>query len=306
MSIDLEEYFQVSNFADRIEPARWETLPSRIAEQTHRLLDLFDEVGCRATFFALGWIAERHPRLLEEIAARGHELASHGHAHDPIHALGPTLFRNDLQRARRAIEDASGHSPDGYRAPSYSITRRSSWALTILAEEGFRYDSSIFPVRHPRYGIPDFPKRLVEIDLGNGLTLIEFALTTTRIGFWNLPVAGGAYLRLLPASLFRWGFLREARSGRRAVLNVHPWEIDPEQPRLRANWQVRVLHYTSLGRTESRLRRLLREVPFAPLAEVIDAELTAGRVERLALDDLLRKQRPEPATCGAMTLEKRQ
>lgn len=289
LSVDLEEYFHVSNFAKLLEPARWESLPSRVEDQTRRLLDLFDEVSCRSTFFALGWVAERHPKLLAEIAGRGHELACHGYAHQLVHELGPQGFREDLRRARSAIEDATGVAVTGYRAPSYSITKRSLWALAILAEEGFGYDSSIFPVRHPSYGIPQFQGELVRIDLGDGLSIVEFPLTTARVGRWNLPVAGGAYLRLLPAPLFRWGFQRAVRTGRPAVLYLHPWEIDPDQPRLRVGWQVRVRHYRNLERMEGRLRRLLVQTPFDTMGGVIEARAGAGRLPTRTLDQCIRR-----------------
>jgi len=289
LSVDLEEYFHVSNFAQLIDPGRWPALPSRVEAATRRLLDLFDAASCRATFFSLGWIAARHPRLLAEIAARGHELACHGYAHQLVHALGPQAFRDDLRRARSAIEDAAGVAVAGYRAPSYSITKRSLWALAILAEEGFRYDSSIFPVHHPSYGIPEYEADLVRIDLGGGLSLVEYPLTTTRLGRWNLPVAGGAYLRLLPGPVFRWGFQRAVRSGRAAVLYVHPWEIDPDQPRLRVGWQVRLRHYRNLERTEGRLFRLLAETPFDTMGGVIEARALADRLPTRTLDQCIRR-----------------
>lgn len=289
LSVDLEEYFHVTNFAGLIAPERWSTLPSRVEDATLRLLDLFDACGARATFFALGWVAERNPRLLAEIATRGHELACHGYAHQLVHELGPQGFRDDLQRARRAIEDASGQAVTGYRAPSYSITTRSLWALGILAEEGFRYDSSIFPVHHPSYGIPRFDSDLVHLDLGNGLEIVEFPLTTTRLGWWKLPVAGGAYLRLLPGPVFRWGFRRAVRAGQAAVLYLHPWEIDPEQPRLRAAWKARMRHYTNLDRTEDRLRRLLSLASFDTMAAVIDARMAAGRLPTRTVEQCIQQ-----------------
>ena len=181
------------------------TLPSRVIESTHRLLDLFDETESRATFFALGWIAERNPKLLRAIADRGHEIACHGYAHELVYQIGPNRFRSDLRRARAAIEDATGCAVRGYRAPSYSITKASLWALPILVEEGFDFDSSIFPVRHPRYGIPDFTRWPVRLEFGDGESIREFPLTTLSLGLFNLPLAGGAYLRFLPPALFRWG-----------------------------------------------------------------------------------------------------
>ena len=277
LSVDLEEYFQVSNLARTIDRARWDTLPSRVADSTRRLLDLFDRTRSRATFFVLGWVAERHGELVREIARRGHEVACHGYAHDLVYDLGPQRFREDLRRARAAIEDAAGLAVEGYRAPSYSITRASLWALPILVEEGFSFDSSIFPIRHPRYGIPDFAREPVTLDLG-GARLREFPLTTLRLGPVNFPLAGGAYLRFLPGALFRLGFRRLEARGTPTVLYLHPWEIDPDQPRQDVGWRVRINHYFNLHRVEERLRRLLEAHRFAPLGEVLARLDAAGRL----------------------------
>jgi polysaccharide deacetylase family protein (PEP-CTERM system associated) len=266
----LEEYFQVSNFERVIDRESWPTLPRRAADSTRRLLDSFDETGSRATFFVLGWVAERDPALIREIAERGHEIACHGYGHQLVYEIGPERFRDDLRRSRQAIEDAAGVSPRGYRAPSYSITERSLWALDILAEEGFDYDSSIFPIRHHRYGIPDFSRRPVRIQLDNALSIREFPMTTLSAGPLRLPLAGGAYLRFFPLALFRWGFRRLAASRHPVVLYVHPWEIDPGQPRQDVGWKVKVNHYHGLGATEGRLARLLREFSFSPLEAVLD------------------------------------
>jgi polysaccharide deacetylase family protein (PEP-CTERM system associated) len=283
LSVDLEEYFQVSNFAGLIERSRWESLPSRVRESTRRLLDAAEATGNRATFFVLGWLAERHPDLVREIAARGHEIACHGYGHELVYELGPERFRADLRRARAAIEQAIGGAVYGYRAPSYSITEASLWALQILVEEGFRYDSSIFPIRHHRYGIPGFARRPVRIVLGGGAAIREFPLTTLAAGPWSLPLAGGAYLRFLPLSVFSWGLSRLVAAGEPTVLYVHPWEIDPEQPRQATRWLVRLNHYHNLHRTEGRLRRLLERFRFAPLGEVLDRLEAQGRLPDLDL-----------------------
>ncbi len=274
LSIDLEEYFQVSNFAGLIERSHWDALPSRVQNSTRRLLDAIDATGNRATFFVLGWVAERHPELVREIAARGHEIACHGYGHELVYELGPERFCADLRRARAAIEQATGSPVYGYRAPSYSITEASLWALRILVEEGFRYDSSIFPIRHHRYGIPGFARRPVRIELGDGQSIHEFPLTTLAAGPWSLPLAGGAYLRFLPLSLFAWGLGRLIAAGEPTVLYLHPWEIDPEQPRQAVGWLVRVNHYHNLHRTEARLRQLLERFRFAPMGDVL-AQLEA-------------------------------
>jgi len=285
LSVDLEEYFHVSNFTKLIERSRWESLPSRVHDATRRLLDAADATGNRATFFVLGWVAERHPDLVREIAARGHEIACHGYGHELVYEIGPERFRTDLRRARAAIEQATGNPVHGYRAPSYSITEASLWALRILVEEGFRYDSSIFPIRHHRYGIPGFARRPVRIELGGGHSIHEFPLTTLAAGPWSLPLAGGAYLRFLPLPVFAWGLERLVAAGEPTVLYVHPWEIDPDQPRQPVGWLVRVNHYHNLHRTEGRLRRLLERFRFAPLGDVLAQLEAQGRLPGVAISD---------------------
>lgn len=270
LSVDLEEYFQVSNFERVLSRSDWEGLPRRVEAQANRLLDRFDETGSRATFFVLGWVAEREPRLIRRIADRGHEIACHGYDHRLVYELTPDAFRADLVRAKAAIEDAAGVRPVGYRAPSYSITRRSLWALDVLVDEGFEYDSSIFPTRHPRYGIPDFSRIPVSIQLAEGRAIREFPMTTLPLGRVNLPLAGGAYLRFFPPLIFHWGLRHLTRRGEPIVLYVHPWEIDPEQPRLEAGLRVRINHYFNLGRTEGRLVSLLERFRFATLREVLE------------------------------------
>jgi polysaccharide deacetylase family protein (PEP-CTERM system associated) len=278
LTVDLEEYFQVSNFDRVIDRRDWAALPSRVESATRRLLDLFESHSARATFFALGWVAERHPKLVREIAERGHELACHGHEHELVYDLGPERFEADLHRARAAIEDASGRAVCGYRAPSYSITHRSLWALDVLARCGFSFDSSIFPIRHHRYGIPGFARQPLRLALESGATIREFPLTTWDLGPARLPLAGGAYLRFLPAPLFRLGVRRLARAQRATVLYVHPWEIDPDQPRQAVSWLVRVNHYHNLSRTEARLARLLEQHRFRPMGEVLDELEAQGRL----------------------------
>jgi polysaccharide deacetylase family protein (PEP-CTERM system associated) len=274
-SVDLEEYFQVANFDHVIDRRRWPELPSRAVAQTHRILDLCDQTGTRATFFVLGWVAERQPDLLREIAARGHEIACHGYGHELLYQIGPERFREDVKRARGIIERVIGARVEGYRAPSFSITQRSLWALEILAEQGFRFDSSIFPVRHHRYGIPDFPREPVRLELPSGQRIVEFPLTTLAWGPLRLPLAGGGYLRLLPFALLRWGIGRLVASERPTVLYVHNWEIDPDQPRQDVSALVRFNHYHNLERVEGRLRQLLVRTRYAPLRDVI-ASLDAG------------------------------
>jgi polysaccharide deacetylase family protein (PEP-CTERM system associated) len=301
LTVDVEEYFQVSNFDTVIDRTRWDDLPSRVLSSTRRLLDVFEETENRATFFVLGWVAERHAGLVREIAERGHEVACHGYGHELVYDLGAERFRADLRRGRSAIEDATGQAVRGYRAPSYSITRRSLWALEILAEEGFGFDSSIFPIHHHRYGIPDFARTPVRLELGGGRWLDEFPLTTLRRGGVTLPLAGGAYLRFLPDSVFRWGLSQLVDAGEPTVLYLHPWEIDPQQPRQDVGWRVRVNHYHNLGRTESRLHALLEWLRFAPMGEVLGSLETQGKLPRHVLHCPDAALEPESTTRGVRT-----
>jgi polysaccharide deacetylase family protein (PEP-CTERM system associated) len=270
MSIDVEDYFHVSVFDGLIPRSRWDTLESRVDANTRRLLDIFDEFGVRSTFFVLGWVGERHPGLVATIASRGHEIASHGYAHRLIYDQTPAGFRDDVRRAKQILEDASGRRVVGYRAPSYSITPRSLWALDVLAEEGYEYDSSIFPIRHDRYGIPVSARTPYVIDR-NEREIVEVPGSTTRVGPLNLPVAGGGYFRLLPYWWTKWGISRVNRLEERpAVFYLHPWEIDPGQPRLPAGRLGRFRHYRNLEHTEARLRQLLTDFRFDAIDVLVD------------------------------------
>jgi polysaccharide deacetylase family protein (PEP-CTERM system associated) len=247
----------------------WDRMESRVCRNTERLLRLFEDFGVRSTFFVLGWVAERHPGLVRLIAAQGHEIASHGYEHRLVYDQTAAAFRHDVRRAKATLEDASGRQVRGYRAPSYSITHKSLWALDILIEEGYQYDSSIFTIRHDRYGIPasDRSPYLIERPAG---TLVEIPASTTRLGPLNVPVAGGGYFRILPYWWTRWGMARVNQvDGRPAVFYLHPWEIDPDQPRLRAGWVGRFRHYRNLDQTERRLHRLLSEFKFDALHTLI-------------------------------------
>jgi polysaccharide deacetylase family protein (PEP-CTERM system associated) len=270
MSIDVEDYFHVSVFDGIVPRSEWDGMESRVVANTERMLALFDEFHVRSTFFVLGWVAERHPDLVRTIAAAGHEVASHGYAHRLIYDQTPTAFREDVRRAKAILEDAAGCRVAGYRAPSYSITPRSLWALDVLVEEGYRYDSSIFPIRHDRYGIPVSGRKPYRIERQPGM-LIEVPGSTTRVGPLNLPVAGGGYFRLLPYWWARWGISRVNRLEHRPVVfYLHPWEIDPGQPRLAASRLGRFRHYRHLDETESRLRQLLTDFRFDTVASVVD------------------------------------
>jgi polysaccharide deacetylase family protein (PEP-CTERM system associated) len=270
LTVDVEEYFQVEAFRHRVSERDWPNLPTRVAASTHRLLDLFDRHEVTATFFIVGWVARRHPDLVRDIAARGHEVGCHSDAHRPIHALDPPAFRRDVRAARAAIEDAAGVSVSGYRAPTCSVVRQTWWALEILAEEGFRYDSSIFPIHHDRYGVPDAPRFPHRIRLDSGADIVEFPMSTLRLAGQNLPFAGGGYFRLLPYPLIRRAlrYLNE-REERPAMVYLHPWEVDPDQPRLPAGVLTRFRHYVNLDGTEAKLGRLLGDFAFAPAARVL-------------------------------------
>jgi polysaccharide deacetylase family protein (PEP-CTERM system associated) len=269
MTVDVEDYFHVSAFEASVPRARWDSLESRVVGNTERLLDLFQRARVRGTFFVLGWVAERHPALVRRIAEAGHELASHGFGHRLVYDQSPEEFREDLRRSRAVISSAASAPVRGYRAPSFSITERSLWALDVIREEGFVYDASIFPIRHDRYGMPSAPRHFHAIERAAG-TLWECPGSTVRVAGTNLPVAGGGYFRLLPYAWTRWGIARLNRTERRAaIFYLHPWEIDPGQPRLPGSRLSRLRHYTNLDKTEARLERLLAEFRFAPLGDLL-------------------------------------
>ena len=275
LSVDVEDYYQVSAFESVVRFEDWARRESRVEYSTHRVLDLLDEHEVKATFFVLGWVAERNHSLVRIISKRGHEVASHGYAHQLIYTQTPDQFREETRRAKEIVEDIIGQPIIGYRAASYSITTESLWALDILVEEGFRYDSSIFPIRHDRYGIPG-QERFVHFLSGNGpLSITEIPLSTLRIAGLNFPVAGGGYFRLFPYALTHLALLHlNRREGQPAVVYFHPWEIDPDQPRIQADRISRFRHYTNLSRMEKKLRKLLTNFSFAPIREVYAGSLS--------------------------------
>jgi len=267
MTIDVEDYFHVSVFDGLIPRSQWSSLESRVCANTERLLDIIGET--KGTFFVLGWVAERFPALVRAIAAAGHEIASHGSEHRLVYDQTPSAFRDDVRRAKADLEAASGREVIGYRAPSYSVTPQSLWALDILIEEGYRYDASIFPIRHDRYGIPVSPRHPYTIHRPAG-SLLEAPASTTIVGPLNLPIAGGGYFRILPYWWTRWGVNRVNSLERQpAIFYLHPWEIDPDQPRLKAGLLSRFRHYRNLHKTEERLRQLLADFQFAPMIQVL-------------------------------------
>lgn len=269
MTIDVEDYFHVTAFEGIAPRHRWSEFESRVCGNTERLLAIFAETRTSATFFVLGWVAEHHPDLVRRIADAGHEVACHSYAHRLVYDLTREAFREDTRRAKAVIERAAGAPVAGYRAPTYSITPRSLWALDILIEEGFHYDASIFPIHHDRYGIPISPRRPYTIQRPAG-SIIEVPGSTIRIGPLNMPVAGGGYFRLLPYEWTRRGIERLNRvESRAAVFYLHPWEIDPDQPRLSLGAVGRFRHYRNLGDAERRLRRLLADFRFGTIGDLL-------------------------------------
>ncbi|WP_442915613.1 XrtA system polysaccharide deacetylase [Marinobacter sp. C2H3] len=269
MSIDVEDYFHVAALSRVISPDQWDTLPSRVEQNTRRLKALFERHGVRATFFVLGWVAERYPGLIRELSDAGHEIASHGYSHQLIYRQTPEVFRDETERSKKLLEDITGKPVTGYRAASYSITRESLWALDILGECGFTWDSSIFPIHHDNYGIPDSPRHPYTLSTAGGHRLREFPLTTARLPGLSIPAAGGGYFRQFPYPVFRYLFNLASGFGRRPqMFYLHPWEIDPDQPRYNnASWFSRFRHYTNLDRCEQRLERLLGDFRFGTVSE---------------------------------------
>lgn len=268
-TVDVEDYFMVSAFADVIKLSDWPSHESRIERNTLFALDLLSEYNVHGTFFVLGWIAERHPGLVREIHARGHEIACHGHNHQLIYRQTPKEFRQDVVKAKDTLEGIIGSRVLGYRAPSYSIVGDSLWALDVLIESGFRYDSSIVPVHHDRYGIAGAKRFLHCIDRASG-RILEVPPSTVSICGQNIPVAGGGYLRLFPRAFTRAAIRRMNRNeGRAAIVYIHPWELDPAQPRLNGAAKSRFRHYVNLKTTVPKLHALLSEFRFTSMRSFI-------------------------------------
>lgn len=269
-SVDVEDYYQVAAFERVVPRHRWEEYEPRVVDNTRRLLDLFDKHGVQATFFVLGWVAERRPQLVREVHRAGHEVASHGYDHRRVTEQTPDEFRDDVRRTKHLLEDLSGAEVIGYRAPNYSIVERTLWALDIVLEEGHGYDSSIFPILHDRYGIPGAQRFPWLARTQDGASLYEFPISTIRVAGVSLPFVGGGYLRHFPWRFVRWGMRRlNLREHQPAMVYIHPWEIDPEQPRQPAGMLNSIRHYRNLARTEERLGRLFREFRFTTARSVL-------------------------------------
>jgi polysaccharide deacetylase family protein (PEP-CTERM system associated) len=263
LSFDVEDWFQVENLKPAIPRKLWDTLELRVEANTRKILALLREHHAKATFFILGWVAERCPELIRDIDRDGHEVASHGYGHHLVYSMTPADFREDVLRSKRTLENLIGKPVEGYRAPSFSITPETPWALDILKDAGFGYDSSIFPVSlHDRYGFPGASAR--PFAWPNGLR--EIPLAVYPIGKYFLPAAGGGYFRLFPYRYFRHAFMRLNRNRQAFTFYLHPWELDAGQPRVRVPWFYRFRHYVNLDKTEGRLRRLLSDFRFTTIA----------------------------------------
>lgn len=271
LTIDVEDYFQVAALSEAVSPEDWPSMEYRVEANTDRLLQLFSDKDVKATFFTLGWVAERSPNLVRRIMNAGHEIASHGYSHQLVYNQSPEVFREETRKSKGILEDITGEAITGYRAASYSITAQSRWALDILCEEGFTWDSSIFPVHHDRYGMPGTPHEPYRLRAPNGGTLIEFPLSTCPLGNYRLPIAGGGYFRLFPYWLSRWGLGRINRSGQPFIFYLHPWEIDTDQPRLKVKAFSRFRHYNNLDKCMGRLETLLGDFLFGSVQDVLSS-----------------------------------
>lgn len=273
LTVDVEDYYQVSAFEHRIPRSDWDRWESRVVDNTRRVLALCDEFAVKGTFFVLGWVGEKFPHLVEEINARGHEIGSHSFWHRLIYSLTPDEFRDDLRRSKTVLETIINREVTLFRAPSFSITPKSRWALDVLAEEGFCIDSSIFPVRHDRYGMPDAPRQPYVHELAAG-QLEEFPATAMNVAGCSVPVSGGGYFRLYPLWLTRLAVRQTNRQGCPFMFYIHPWELDPAQPRVSGiGWKSRFRHYVNLGGVEGKLRRLLATVEFGTLTQALRQQL---------------------------------
>lgn len=288
MTVDVEDYYQVAAFAKVIKPEEWNNWPSRVEANTHRLLQLFDDANIKITFFILGWVAQQHPELVKTIRAQGHEIASHGYSHQLIYTQDQATFHAETVKSKAILEDLAQTPITGYRAASYSITRQSLWALDILAELGFTWDSSIFPTHHDNYGIPGSPEEPYRIITKNGASLLEFPLTTAKVLGQAIPAAGGGYFRQYPYALSKWLFTRASLNQTKPqIFYLHPWEVDPEQPRVpNASWFSNFRHYTNLKRCLPRLERMIGDFKFGTISQSIGSTRITKElsVHDLALD----------------------
>lgn len=264
LTVDVEDYFMASAFEPLVPKTRWDQLESRVVRNTQKVLGILNDEGVKGTFFTLGWVAEKYPDLIRAIHQQGHEVACHGFDHRLIYNQTREEFRADVRRAKRLLEDASGSPVVGYRAPSFSVVPETAWALDVLSEEGFAYDASLLPASHARGGMPNAPREPHAIG-----KLMEFPMSTLRVFGKDFPFSGGGYFRLFPYALVRRGIESCHRRGTPAITYLHPWEFDPEQPRLPGKWLDRFRHYVNLDKTEAKLRRLLKDYRFGTVSEAL-------------------------------------
>ena len=273
MTVDVEDYFQVAALADAIDRSDWDQIKLRVEDNTDRILDIFAEADIRATFFVLGWVAERRQDIVRKIVDAGHELACHGYSHKLIYDQERSDFVSETIRAKEILERISGKRVDGYRAASYSITARSLWALDVIAEAGFTYDASIVPANHDLYGIPGAEHSPYRLELDNGMSIMEFPPSTISVLRRDIPIGGGGYFRIFPYAVSRWGMRKINRTRQQPFsFYLHPWEIDPGQPRVQTNWKSRFRHYHNLHQFEPRLRRLIGEFSFGTMRSILESK----------------------------------
>ena len=269
LTIDVEDYFHVAALASSIPTSKWDSLECRVEKNTDKLLELFASKNVTATFFTLGWVAERFPQIVKKIAGAGHEVASHGYSHQLIYNQSPEVFKEETHKSKVILEDIIQQEVIGYRAASYSITERSKWALDILCDLGFKYDSSIFPVKHDLYGIPGSPRWPYKLETDQKNTIVEFPISTFNIANYKLPIAGGGYFRLFPYWFTKLGLGSINRENEPFVFYLHPWEVDPQQPKVQASWFSMFRHYNNLDKCYSRLEQLLNDFEFTTVEDVL-------------------------------------
>ena len=272
-TVDVEDYYQVEAFSRHIDRNQWNDYASHVEANTDAILMLLEEKSTKATFFTLGCVAEKHPEIVRKIVAQGHEIASHGYSHQLIYTQDEKVFREETVRSKAILEDIAQQSVKGYRAATYSITNKSLWALDILVESGFEYDSSIFPVRHDRYGIPDLYPLPHKLKTPGGMEIVEFPISTLKFFRYNLPIAGGGYFRLFPYAFTRWALKQINQQTNEFVFYIHPWEIDQSQPIVKdAGIITKFRHYNNIDKCKERLRRLCGDFKFDTVANVLQSK----------------------------------
>ncbi len=268
LSFDIEEHFQVAAFDCAARRRHWESQESRVERNTHLILEILEHQGIKATMFVLGWVAERHKALVRCLVDAGHELGSHGYGHELITGQTPQTFREDVRRAKEILEDVGGTAVLGYRAPTFSITKETEWALPILVEEGYKYDSSIVPIVHDYYGIPGANPAIHTLNTESG-TIFEVPPSTCDVGGFKVPIAGGGYFRLFPYSILHKLLRRVEAEGKPLIMYLHPWELDPEQPRMRGSFLSQFRHYLNLDKVHGRLTQLIKDFSFGPIQNLL-------------------------------------